>query len=257
MKFTKFTIKNFKGIKSLVLDLAKPPTSSIITLIGLNESGKTTVLEALNYFSYKPETLDALNIPGASIGDVHDAIPLSERGNFNGAISIEVHLTFEPADFEATRRYAFDNHQFVITKPITKLVIEQVYPFKNSECQTAGRVNYWSYKLLGKHAGKRKIAEPTAPSPEWLGITKFMASRIPAILFFPSFLSEIPDRIYLDDADDKTSSHYASIIQDILSSIDDDLSASKHITQRLAAGSARDLKSLDGLLLQMSEVAPI
>lgn len=252
MKFTKFCINNFKGIKSLELDLKKAPTSSIITLIGLNESGKTTVLEALNYFSYKPETIDILNIPGAIIKDVHDAIPLSERGNFNGSISIEAHLEFDPSDMIATRKYALESHNFSITAPITKLVINQVYPFKNSEFQSGGKTSYWTYTLIGRYPGKRSSVTPPAPSAEWQGITKFIGTRIPAILFFPSFLAEIPDRIYLDDEEDRLSHHYASIIQDILSSIDHTLSSKKHIADRLKEGSARDLKNLDGLLLQMS-----
>ena len=46
MYFTKFHIENFKGIRSMDLDLSEPG-AGIFTLIGLNESGKTTILEAL------------------------------------------------------------------------------------------------------------------------------------------------------------------------------------------------------------------
>lgn len=50
MKILKFNIKNFKGIKSTSLDLEADPPGNVVTLIGLNESGKTTVLEALSNF---------------------------------------------------------------------------------------------------------------------------------------------------------------------------------------------------------------
>lgn len=42
MKFIKFTISNFKGIRRLELDLEKHPQGKIFPLVGLNESGKTT-----------------------------------------------------------------------------------------------------------------------------------------------------------------------------------------------------------------------
>ena len=46
MRFIRFDIQNFKGIKSATLDLV-PAGANVFTLIGLNESGKTTILEAL------------------------------------------------------------------------------------------------------------------------------------------------------------------------------------------------------------------
>ena len=62
MKFTYFKFENFKGIAKETLDLAKNPDSKVFTLVGLNESGKTTILEAINYFAYKKESLLALDL---------------------------------------------------------------------------------------------------------------------------------------------------------------------------------------------------
>lgn len=50
MRYTSFEIENFKGIRSLRLDLDSTPKSQVYTLVGLNESGKTTILEAIDYF---------------------------------------------------------------------------------------------------------------------------------------------------------------------------------------------------------------
>src|SRR5690554_5189679 len=46
MKYTKFKIRNYKAIEELTIDL----TSNVIPLIGLNESGKTTILQAILAF---------------------------------------------------------------------------------------------------------------------------------------------------------------------------------------------------------------
>ena len=50
MKFKEFKITNFKGINNIVVNLDKSPSANVYTLIGLNESGKTSILEAINFF---------------------------------------------------------------------------------------------------------------------------------------------------------------------------------------------------------------
>ena len=49
MRYSQFKINNFKGGKEITLDLDKNQ-SKVFTLVGLNESGKTTILEAINLF---------------------------------------------------------------------------------------------------------------------------------------------------------------------------------------------------------------
>jgi AAA15 family ATPase/GTPase len=59
MRYVNFTIKNFKGIQLLTFSLENVPLSRIVTLVGLNESGKTTVLEAISqvYTEFKDVTV--------------------------------------------------------------------------------------------------------------------------------------------------------------------------------------------------------
>lgn len=57
MHYTQFRFKNFKGIEQMTLKLSGPVT----TLIGLNESGKTTILEAIFCFLYGAEDLEVIN----------------------------------------------------------------------------------------------------------------------------------------------------------------------------------------------------
>ena len=47
MIYKSFKIKNFKGIDEVNVDLAN---SRIITLVGLNESGKTSIMEGVQLF---------------------------------------------------------------------------------------------------------------------------------------------------------------------------------------------------------------
>ena len=64
MKYKSFYIKNYKGIKDLKLELDKDPNSNIITLVGLNESGKTSILEAISLIHNEPNA-----------NEVHKLIP--------------------------------------------------------------------------------------------------------------------------------------------------------------------------------------
>lgn len=48
MRYTHFRIKNLKGIADVQLNLVTSPVMRVHTLIGLNESGKTSILEAID-----------------------------------------------------------------------------------------------------------------------------------------------------------------------------------------------------------------
>src|SRR5690349_1874590 len=97
MKYLRFDIKNFKGIVHVRLDLSKAPRSKVHTLVGLNESGKTTILEAIDRWSYR-EALDALSVPGYAQEDVHELIPIAKRSNFNESISISATVALDESD---------------------------------------------------------------------------------------------------------------------------------------------------------------
>ena len=51
MKYKSFRIKNFKGIKDTTVVLQGVAGAGVFAFVGLNESGKTTVLEAIHSFS--------------------------------------------------------------------------------------------------------------------------------------------------------------------------------------------------------------
>ena len=80
MKYTKFEIFNFKGIKHLGLDLTKQNNSNVITLVGLNESGKTTILQAIDWFYHPLHYND------------HELMPKDKRANFGDSISVKANV---------------------------------------------------------------------------------------------------------------------------------------------------------------------
>ena len=49
MRYTKFQIKNFKAIRDAEVDLSK---EGLVLLLGINESGKTSILRAIETFDH-------------------------------------------------------------------------------------------------------------------------------------------------------------------------------------------------------------
>lgn len=100
MRYTYFEIQNFKGICQLRIDLDAPDECEIFTLVGLNESGKTTILEAIDFFSKGNENLDPRELAGSIRPDVHDLIPIAQRANFNDVVEIKAGVMLEESDVE-------------------------------------------------------------------------------------------------------------------------------------------------------------
>ena len=98
MKHAYFEIKNFKGIIHVKIDLAAQPRGNIFTLVGLNESEKTTILQALNFHRYNTDDLNSLNLPGYSVKDVHELMPISKRSNFNDEVVITTDYSINAKD---------------------------------------------------------------------------------------------------------------------------------------------------------------
>jgi ABC-type Mn2+/Zn2+ transport system ATPase subunit len=111
VQYKQFDFKNFKGIQSLTL----PINEGVTTLIGLNESGKTTILEALYCFSYGAEKLEAINPGMSSLRNPEGWIPISQRANFNDAITITAIVTLDEEDKLDLWEYAAQEHALKLT----------------------------------------------------------------------------------------------------------------------------------------------
>ncbi|MEO8768799.1 MAG: AAA family ATPase [Ferruginibacter sp.] len=94
MKYTKFEIDNFKGIDSIELKLTN---NRVISLVGLNESGKTTIMEALNTFYVISK--------GKSISE-SEKNSLRPKGiDFTGEILLKATVEYEQDDLKKLQEY--------------------------------------------------------------------------------------------------------------------------------------------------------
>lgn len=251
MKFTFFEIKNYKGIENERIDLKFNSINNVYTLVGLNESGKTTVLEAINFFVYKPEDLKLLGINDYETDDIHNLIPINKRDNFNGKISIKAGLKLDDDDIEEIK-IAFKKKDIILGEFDGEFAYIQEYVFENSKAITDKNKQLWTINISGKKGKARTFKKLS--NEDALIAHKVIQQRLPSILYFPNFLFEFPDKIYLtEDFSDTRHKFYRQIIQDVLDSLENDTNIQNHLIDRSLSNDSNDKRNLTSLLGKMQK----
>jgi energy-coupling factor transporter ATP-binding protein EcfA2 len=254
VRYTYFEVRNFKGIGSLRLDLEPSPTGGVYTLVGLNESGKTTVLEAIDYFTPGREGLDPIELAGRIRPDEYDLIPAAQRGNFNDNITIPAGVCLDDRDVEDLRIHLRKAVGYKLTSLEKEFSVADTCSFAASKF--GRRQGIWAgFDGMGRARGQRKDWPLSDDHDLWLRAVDFIRSRMPAIWYFPNFLFDFPARIYLEeqDSDSQRDRFYRALLQDILDALNQgDVSVSDHILARVASGKDNDRRSVEKLLLDMS-----
>lgn len=240
MKYSKFTIKNYKGIKEIILDLDQQPLSQVITLVGLNESGKTSILEAINLLQH--------NLPKE---DRHKLIPKKHKLNFSGEVTIQSKISVSNKDnvliLKQLKELGFET-----AKPITEIIYEKIYVYKDSQFHE--EKNLWTISLHAKKLGEEKYTNLHGTDEIQKIITYVRDKLVPKILYYTDFLFDFPSKIYLDleFSKKKAQLQFRDVVQDILTSIDSELTIDEHLLKRLKDKSDSAQEALDHTLSTMS-----
>lgn len=250
MRFTYFEFENFKGIEKARLDLKSKNDANVYTLVGLNESGKTTILEAINYFIYNTVDLAPLEIDRYKAKDVHDLIPINKRDNFNGEIIITGGLEFEQEDIQKIKKIIFNNSDYNGITISKKIAYTQTYVFENSKHIKDKYSSKWTKVFTGKKKRSKKVVN--LPNDIALLANPVIKTMMPSILYFPNFLFEFPEKIYLDREENEKESFYHEVIQDILNSLDNNLDIKTHILDRMNSVDVVDKRSLNSVINKMN-----
>ncbi|GII62876.1 hypothetical protein Skr01_29610 [Sphaerisporangium krabiense] len=278
MLYKQFRFKNYKGIQDLTL----PLNQGVTTLIGLNESGKTTILEAIFCFSRGAKNVEDINPSIALRRSVESWIPVSRRANFNDVISISAVVTLDEKDKQEIRHFALEKYDLRLTNVPSEISIEERYNFENSRYAPikAARVPraIWSIQIAGTKGRQRKPRTYGAKEKEWQGIVRHVQERLPKIWYFPDFLFELPERFVLSDAravnanaalrDVVTSTGtvvrhnreharnrlYREIFENITVRLGYGATLETHVVRRLQSGDKADRRSLNAILLDMGRL---
>lgn len=174
MEYVGFQFKNFKGISDLDLPLTP---GAVTTLIGLNESGKTTILEAIFCFSYGAENLDAIDPSMASLREPERWIPIARRGNFNDTIEISARIKLSDEDKRLLRQRLKKDFDIAIDEIDSELKITECYRFENSRHLPDNTSRTWSLAVSGTKGRQQKPREYDSDTQEWQGAIAFLTSR--------------------------------------------------------------------------------
>lgn len=217
MRYSEINIKNYKGIDEVELNLNN---ERIYTLVGLNESGKTTILEsvALFYRLIKGESLENTELNSIRPKSI----------SFSGGITISAKLLLDDEDKKKIQK---------IVKEVgsrSKLEISDnfLYTFefifdKNQYVETKETV---SFDIRSQNA--KKSLSDTNKELETTIIKHIRTILVPEILFYEDFIFEIPENIFfllrneeqlLSPTEDTRNNQWQLVLDDILKAVDRDL----------------------------------
>lgn len=231
MRYVSFKINNFKGVKSTEIVMPKEKSANVVTLVGLNESGKTTILESI--YSHSPDPESKTLFDNKILGPTAiDKIPKNRLYSFTDEVSITATLELSEEEqqeiineIEKTCKIEFDKSN--ISK---KINIVYKNKFNNSNFISSGST--WSISLRVKSSKAKKWRSATPE--EHKKIFEILKQHLPSIAYFPTFLSEIPAKVYLVGYEnDERNSFYRKVFQDILDSLSSDITIEGQIVSRL------------------------
>ena len=251
MKYTKFVIENFKGINNLTIDFTKQPQGKIFPLVGLNESGKTTILEAINFLQN-----------GCEDEKAHELIHKKNSDNFTGKISVEATLELEAFDKELIDDFLKRNN-LKKEQSINDFTYTKKCHFQDSKFDVffneIDNVSYY-IPLEVKTSKQKKFKKLHKYDREThYKLANELESKLPKILYFENFLFDFPDKIYLEPVGNALETQtviqeeYRQVIQDILDSLESGLKLEKHILARAKRDTPSDEAAIAGVRAKMAK----
>lgn len=196
MRYQKFTIDNYKAIRNASLDLT---AEGLVLLLGVNESGKTSVLRAIDSFDYTNDIQDE-GAKNRFYKSIRNKLELDSTANVTAEILIErgdiekiVEILKDYLPTENTEKL----------KQLKQLSIIRSFNYKNAEFMNE------IYSLTTELKSLLNIADATAES----NLSKSLLKICPSIQYFEDFKDQIPDFISLSQGVQWYDPDWASTIE--------------------------------------------
>ena len=218
MKIKQITIQNYKGIKHIEIPFEFKNGSYIttpITLLGLNESGKTSVLRAIN-FLVENVSYDTIQ---------QDIVPKDKKSTFNSSISVEVILSIDKKDERDIMKKIEGYKNFIAVEGS----ISQELKYSKKIVFEKGNINEdksslgsfdpdLDIRIKKSKSGKKEYKLKDEMDKIDIGeYNKIFEDCFPNIVLFETLNSKTPDRIYLDDH--KENSNRNKTYKDVFESL--------------------------------------
>ena len=217
-----------------------------MTLIGLNESGKTTILEALSYFVSGDNAVSSL-FKGTAPASIDSLIPIHKKAAFTGEVRINATVSFSAADKAAVVSMASTNNIDVDPGTLPdEAIVSRSYVFKDSVLSKSW--NYFRITFSAKLKTARRFKLINSGNKDfgeldlWGMAMDVLQETLPRVAYFPTFLVDLPKKIYLreHEKEEPVNRYYRLVLQDVLDSLDEGLSLQKHVCDRIEAFRLKD-----------------
>lgn len=241
MKIVGFDIANFKGVQEAKIRFAENDTARVHTLVGLNESGKTTLLEALHSFSPDAETERVVRNARSAQEQREQWVPRDKISTFTGDVTITAHVVATEDDWQPILEAYVDATDLMCdpdSLPLT-FTVRLAHSYQNGDFQETTRTIDLP-ELEVKTQRAKIYRDPTVEQLEPL--ENLVESQLPTIAYYPTFVFDFPERIYLTERDESARNQfYRQLFQDILDYDGSGYTIEKSVLARLHKEESRGL----------------
>ena len=204
---------------------------------------KTSILEAISLIERQP-----------SESDVHKLIPKNRKFNFSDTIEVCATLILDEDDEKSILDYC-QTIGFKYNNPITTVNHKFVCTFDKSEFVKEETGIVWEFELEGMLPNKKVSRKFATNSEEFIKVQNFVAENlIPPIIYYPNFLFDFPNRIYLEpsNTEDKEQETYRAVLDDIMVTLNEGLTIEEHIVKRLKNKNEGSEEALESTIERIS-----
>lgn len=156
MKITRFSISNFKGILSTSINITDEVPGRAIPIVGLNESGKTTILEAISYFITEDRDVKSLLEESYHFANLEDIIPKDKKGAFSDVISIKAHIRIDNEDKKILVDHFLEKHNLILNRSRIQIISQSIGVLYSKIASIKVLTYYGQLRSMRRRKAKRK-----------------------------------------------------------------------------------------------------
>lgn len=218
MVYKNFEIEHFKGIEKISISLVK---HDLVLLLGLNESGKTTILRAIEAFDFRNDRSQDYKDDYFKLFRNKSDVGSNNESVITATIELQKDLKFsdyenlinKDGNFDSTKAKVEELFKQINNQKTIK--ISRVFPFKNGNPQpNFYRIEHGANELTSEDRLKR--------------IAREIVQRCPFIIYFEDFKDRIPEKIFTSESSDSYNADWYDIIDGLFYNTNDEFSIKEY-----------------------------